>query len=70
MLEHGHRPEFVKQTPPAYQELAERCWQLDWTKRPSCQEIRGILKDIVLSMLESLSDANASGKPPRKPAAA
>lgn len=65
----------MKQTPPAYQELAERCWQLDWTKRPSCQEIRGILKDIVLSMLETLSGSNAAAaasraKPPRSAAAA
>ncbi|GIL81676.1 hypothetical protein Vretimale_1265 [Volvox reticuliferus] len=42
----GWRPVFPPHAPPAYRQLAERCWIADPAKRPTFEEIVAILKDM------------------------
>ena len=40
----GLRPEITKDTPPFYQDLMQKCWHFDPTKRPTANEIMDELR--------------------------
>src|SRR5581483_6555841 len=41
------RPDVMKETPPKYSNLMERCWSDDVSKRPSIKEIQEEIRKIV-----------------------
>src|SRR6266516_1844291 len=40
----GLRPGITEDTPPFYQDLMQKCWRRDPTKRPTAQEIRDLVR--------------------------
>ncbi|CAG8494280.1 7434_t:CDS:2, partial [Ambispora gerdemannii] len=58
----GLRPEITNDTPPFYQDLIEKCWHTDLTKRPTAKEIYNLThmwhKNPTLTIRDQINKAN------------
>lgn len=63
-IKQGTREKFPEDTPDAYKNLAEKCWNSDPLKRPSAENAAQIFSELWKKKQTSLSDPNFSAQDP------